>query len=57
MGIAPKVTTEQMISAYKTLINKAHERNIIVYLVTRIAWKGYTLYILKKVRTLSGHLK
>lgn len=55
MGIAPKVTTEQMISAYKTLIN--NERNIIVYLVTRIAWKGYTLYILKKVRTLSGHLK
>mgnify|MGYP003419482745 FL=1 len=48
MGIAPKVTTEQMIDAYKTLISKAHERNIQVYLVTRSAWKGYTRNILNK---------
>ena len=48
MGIAPKVTTEQMINAYKTLINKAHQRNIQVYLVTRSAWKGYTRNILNK---------
>ncbi len=48
MGIAPKVTTKEMIDAYKVLIRKAHRRNIKVYLVTRSAWKGYTRNILNK---------
>ena len=48
MGIAPKVTTKEMINAYKVLIRKAHRRNIKVYLVTRSAWKGYTRNILNK---------
>ncbi|MCD8231096.1 MAG: GDSL-type esterase/lipase family protein [Clostridiales bacterium] len=41
-GIAPETTTEEMIAAYKELIDAAHERGIEVYLFTRTAWKGYT---------------
>ncbi|MCD7921904.1 MAG: GDSL-type esterase/lipase family protein [Clostridiales bacterium] len=41
-GIAPETTTEEMIAAYKELIEAAHERGIRVYLFTRTAWNGYT---------------
>lgn len=45
-GEARPVTTEEMISGYKELIEKAHERGIKVYLFTRSAWKGYTRNLL-----------
>lgn len=45
-GSAPAVTAEEMIEGYTSLIEKAHDRGIEVYLFTRTAWKGYTRNIL-----------
>lgn len=45
-GIAPVVSTEEMIEGYKTLIEEAHDRGVKVYLFSRTAWKGYTRNIL-----------
>lgn len=46
IGIAKEVGAQDMINAYQTLIEQAHQRNIKVYLMTRTAWKGYTRNIL-----------
>lgn len=45
-GLAPKVTTEQMIAGYKKLIKQAHKAGKKIYFCTRTPWKGYTRNIL-----------
>lgn len=45
-GKAKYVTADEMIEAYSALIEKAHKRNIKVYMFTRTAWRGYTRNLL-----------
>ncbi len=45
-GIAKYVTVDEMIDAYKELIERAHEKHIKVYMFTRTAWRGYTRNLL-----------
>lgn len=45
-GIAKYVTTDEMIDAYKELIERAHKKDIQVYMFTRTAWRGYTRNLL-----------
>lgn len=44
--MAKYVTADEMIDAYKELIERAHEKNIKVYMFTRTAWRGYTRNLL-----------
>lgn len=41
-GLAKYVTADEMIGAYKELIERAHAKDIKVYMFTRTAWRGYT---------------
>lgn len=45
-GIAKYVTADEMIDAYKELIERAHKKDIKVYMFTRTAWRGYTRNLL-----------
>lgn len=45
-GTAKYVTADEMIDAYKELIERAHKKDIQVYMFTRTAWRGYTRNLL-----------
>lgn len=45
-GKAKYVTADEMIDAYKELIERAHKKDIKVYMFTRTAWRGYTRNLL-----------
>lgn len=45
-GKAKYVTADEMIDAYKELIERAHRKDIKVYMFTRTAWRGYTRNLL-----------